>query len=218
MCLDLDQISHAKLLLTYRHRLAEDKMTTLTLPHLPCTLALTEWLLSPAQVTLVLTKLARQWVQRPFGLRRQFGAHAKYRFLVDFTNPPFRLLLAPGTSSPRVTTRAPRRPLIYAARIAGLLAAFLGVMHSNLGGDTLFFSRNLVIEGDTAAGLALRDALGDTLPDTLPDADADAGAKAIWHRAIADAKTTEADVVILADSGLLAHAAKNHHGKEPRAI
>lgn len=39
-----------------------------------------------------------------------------------------------------------------------------------------------------------------------------AGAEAIWHRAIADAETAGADAVILADIGLLAHAAEHHPG------
>ncbi|HEY8595459.1 MAG TPA: peptidase U32 family protein [Devosiaceae bacterium] len=37
-----------------------------------------------------------------------------------------------------------------------------------------------------------------------------AGAEAIWHRAVADAEAAEADAVILADLGLLAHAAERH--------
>ncbi len=37
-----------------------------------------------------------------------------------------------------------------------------------------------------------------------------AGAQAIWHRAVADAETAGADAVILADVGLLDHAASHH--------
>ena len=37
-----------------------------------------------------------------------------------------------------------------------------------------------------------------------------AGAEALWHRAIADAETTGADAVILADIGLLTYAAERH--------
>lgn len=37
-----------------------------------------------------------------------------------------------------------------------------------------------------------------------------AGAEDLWHRAIADAETAGADAVILADIGLLAHAAERH--------
>ncbi|MDP3526320.1 MAG: peptidase U32 family protein, partial [Hoeflea sp.] len=37
-----------------------------------------------------------------------------------------------------------------------------------------------------------------------------AGSEQLWHRAVADAKTAGADAVILADLGLLAHAADRH--------
>lgn len=37
-----------------------------------------------------------------------------------------------------------------------------------------------------------------------------AGDEAIWHRAVADAKAAGADAVILADLGLIAHAAEHH--------
>ncbi len=39
-----------------------------------------------------------------------------------------------------------------------------------------------------------------------------AGSEPLWHRAIADAERAGADAVILADLGLLAHAAENHPG------
>ncbi|MDA3887335.1 MAG: U32 family peptidase, partial [Allgaiera sp.] len=37
-----------------------------------------------------------------------------------------------------------------------------------------------------------------------------AGAESLWHQAVADAETAGADAVILADLGLLAHAAEHH--------
>ncbi len=39
-----------------------------------------------------------------------------------------------------------------------------------------------------------------------------AGAEPLWHRAIADAEAAGADAVILADIGILAHAAEHHSG------
>ena len=39
-----------------------------------------------------------------------------------------------------------------------------------------------------------------------------AGAETLWHRAIADAESAGADALILADLGLLAHAAQHHPG------
>jgi predicted lipid carrier protein YhbT len=47
------------------------------------------------------------------------------------------------------------------ARIAGPLAALIGMVQGGYDGDALFFSRHIVIEGDTEAVLALRNALDD---------------------------------------------------------
>lgn len=64
---------------------------------------------------------------------------------------------------------------------------------------------------EMAAGVAFAHARGSKVLvaiNTFPHA----GAEAIWHRAIADAETCGADAVILADIGLLAHAAEHHPG------
>lgn len=70
----------------------------------------------------------------------------------------------------------------------------------------LNFSRD-----DMAAGVAHAHARGAKLfvaINTFPRA----GAEALWHRAVADAAQAGADAVILADLGLLAHAAERHPG------
>lgn len=136
-------------------------MTNLTLPHLPRPLTLAAKPLPLAPITLVLTMLSRQLMQRHPGLQRRLGDHAQRRFLLDLTDLPFLLLLEPGGAAPRVTAHSRRRPPMHDTRITGLTAAFLGMMHGSLDGDALFFSRDLVIEGDTAAGLALRNAIDD---------------------------------------------------------
>ena len=136
-------------------------MTKLTLPHLPRPLALAARPLPLAPITLTLTMLARQLMRRHPGLQRRLGNHAQRRFLLDLTDLPFLLLLEPGGATPRVTAHSRRRPPPHDTRIAAPTAAFLGMMHGNLDGDALFFSRDLVIEGDTAAGLALRSAIDD---------------------------------------------------------
>lgn len=136
-------------------------MTEPTLPHLPRPLT---WAVAPlplTPITLALTRLTRQLLRRHPGLQRRLGAHANQRFLLDLTDLPFLLLLEPGTAAPRVTAHARRRAPAHDTRIAGLTAAFLGMMHGSLDGDALFFSRDLVIEGDTAAGLALRNSIDD---------------------------------------------------------
>jgi collagenase-like PrtC family protease len=64
---------------------------------------------------------------------------------------------------------------------------------------------------EMAAGIAYAHARGSKVLiaiNTFPQA----GAEPLWHRAIADAETAGADAVILADIGLLAHAAEYHTG------
>lgn len=136
-------------------------MTNLTLPHLPRALALAARPLPLAPVTIALTSLTRQLSRRHPGLLRRLGEHAARRFLLDLTDLPFLLLLEPETSAPRLTAFSRRNPPPHDTRIAGLTAAFLGMLHGSLDADALFFSRDLVIEGDTAAGLALRNAIDD---------------------------------------------------------
>ncbi len=136
-------------------------MTNLTLPHLPRAFALAARPLPLAPVTLILTALARQLMRRHPGLQKRLGEYAQRRFLLDLTDLPLLLLLKPATSAPQVIAFSRRQPPPYDARIAGVTAAFLGMMHGSLDGDALFFSRDLVIEGDTAAGLALRNAIDD---------------------------------------------------------
>jgi predicted lipid carrier protein YhbT len=141
--------------------LAEDKMTNLTLPHLPRPLALAAKAMPLAPLSLLLTRLARQLMRRNPGLQRRLGENARCRFLLDLTDLPFLLLLEPGGATPRVSAISRLRPPAHDTRIAGLTSAFLGMLHGSLDGDALFFSRDLVIEGDTAAGLALRNAIDD---------------------------------------------------------
>lgn len=62
---------------------------------------------------------------------------------------------------------------------------------------------------EMAAGIAFAHGRGSKVLiaiNTFPHA----GAESLWHRAIADAETAGADAVILADIGLLAHAAEHH--------
>ncbi len=136
-------------------------MTNLTLPHLPRPLAMAAKAMPLAPMTLLLTRLARQLVARHPGMQRRLGNHAQRRFLLDLIDLPFLLLLEPGGATPRVTALSRRHPPAHDIRIAGPTAAFLGLVHGSMDGDALFFSRDLVIEGDTAAGLALRNAIDD---------------------------------------------------------
>ncbi len=116
--------------------------------------------LGPAEpLGLPLTLIARRLIARHPSLISRLGEHAAARFAIDPTDLPLCLLLHPHPTRTRITVHrtAPEAD----ARIAGPLAALLGLVHGVYDGDALFFSRDLVIEGDTAAALALRNAIDD---------------------------------------------------------
>lgn len=110
-------------------------------------------------LSLTLTQVAKRIARHHPGLFRRLGEHGHARFILDPTDLPFVLRLEPRGGAPRVI--ALRTAGQADARIAGPLSALIGLVHGAFDGDALFFSRDLVIEGDTAAALALRNAIDD---------------------------------------------------------
>nr|WP_242511785.1 SCP2 sterol-binding domain-containing protein [Rhodobaculum claviforme] len=108
---------------------------------------------------LALTLIARRLIARHPGLIARLGDYGDARFAIDPTDLPLTLLMHPHPTHTRITLH--RRPPEADARIAGPLAGLLGLVHGAYDGDALFFSRDLVIEGDTSAALALRNAIDD---------------------------------------------------------
>ncbi len=104
---------------------------------------------------------------RPDILRR-LGDHAYKRFAIDPTDCPFAFLLTPHPEKPVLRVVRSLTGIDHDARIAGVLVVLVGLLDGAYDGDALFFSRDLVIEGDTAAVLALRNAIEDAA--LTPDA------------------------------------------------
>ena len=129
------------------------------IPRAPVTLALALRLLPLGPLAVSLTAYARHVARHHPGLFRRLGVYNHTRFVLDPTDLPFVICLDPNGGVPRVTLARGRGD--GAARIAGPLAALLGLVHGRFDGDALFFSRDLVIEGDTSAALALRNAIDD---------------------------------------------------------
>lgn len=94
------------------------------------------------------------------GIFNRLGSYADKRYGLDPTDLPFAFVLEPRRVNPRVTaTRSlPRR---IDVRIAGPLAALIGLVEGTCDGDALFFSRDIQIEGDMEAAVALRNAVDD---------------------------------------------------------
>ena len=110
-----------------------------------------------APVALALNRLARRVARSHPSMFRRMGPHAHARFEIDPTDLPFVIVIEPRGGAPLVALS--RQPKPCDARIAGPLAALLGMVHGAYDGDALFFSRDLTVEGDTSAVLALRNAI-----------------------------------------------------------
>lgn len=112
-----------------------------------------------APASLLLSRLMRGMATRHPAILRRLGPHADARILIDVTDAPALLLMEPGAR--RITLHRRARPPAAEAAIRGRLSAFLSMLHGAEDGDALFFSGDLEISGDTAAVLALRNALDD---------------------------------------------------------
>jgi predicted lipid carrier protein YhbT len=112
-----------------------------------------------APISLALGAAAKRLAAAHPGLFARLGTYGNARFVLDPTDLPFVICLAPNGGAPEIAAR--RRPGQGDATIRGPLAALLGLVHGTYDGDALFFSRELTIEGDTAAALALRNAVDD---------------------------------------------------------
>jgi predicted lipid carrier protein YhbT len=81
-------------------------------------------------------------------------------FLVDPVDLPFDFLLRPGAFPPRLTVfRTGKSGVEASATIRGSLLSLIDLLEGRVDGDALFFSRDLVFEGDTEAVLTLRNAI-----------------------------------------------------------
>ncbi|WP_415183738.1 ubiquinone anaerobic biosynthesis accessory factor UbiT [Phaeovulum sp.] len=129
------------------------------LPRLPRVMAGMMRPLPLLPVSLMLSSLSRKLSRDHPGMFRRLGEHGEKRFVLDPTDLPLVLLMDLRGGVPKVT--AHRRTPEADTRIAGPLSAFLGMIHGAYDGDALFFSRDLVVEGDTGAALALRNAIDD---------------------------------------------------------
>jgi predicted lipid carrier protein YhbT len=96
----------------------------------------------------------------------RLGEHSQKRFGLNPTDLPFVFVLEPSRSRP-VAVAMRQLPSDLDARISGRLGALLGLVSGEFDGDALFFSREIRIEGDMEAVLALRNAIDGVGVDLL---------------------------------------------------
>jgi predicted lipid carrier protein YhbT len=135
--------------------------------------------LMPLQLPLAL--VLRSLVARHPRIFERLGEHAAKRFGIEPTDLPFAFVLEPRPQAPKVVAVRNLPPDIP-VRIAGPLVGLLGLIDGSYDGDALFFSRELVIEGDVEAVVALRNAIDSEDVDLVADAAALLGPLAPFGR------------------------------------
>ncbi|MBE0530109.1 MAG: SCP2 sterol-binding domain-containing protein [Rhodospirillales bacterium] len=99
----------------------------------------------------------------------RLGEYGSRRFLVDPIDLPFAFLLMPRADDPQVhMVRSGEEPNADVA-IHGSFGTLIALLEGRVDGDALFFSRDLTVEGDTEALLALRNAVDGEGIDLLED-------------------------------------------------
>jgi predicted lipid carrier protein YhbT len=106
-----------------------------------------------------LTAMMRLMVSRHRAVFDRMTDYADAVFIVDPSDLPLRLAMRLDDRAPvlRVATDADLAKAT--ARIQGPLAQLIALLEGRIDGDALFFNRQLVVEGDTEAIVALRNAV-----------------------------------------------------------
>jgi predicted lipid carrier protein YhbT len=119
----------------------------------------------------LLSHLITSLVKRHPNLFDRLGDYGSKRFLIDPVDLPFTMLLCPDSRQPELTPHSRETPPEHDAAILGPLGKFIDLVNGEEDGDALFFSRDLQIEGDTEAVLALRNAIDDMEIDLVEEID-----------------------------------------------
>lgn len=108
---------------------------------------------------IFLQQLTSSIVRRHPDILERIGRIGLLRFGIDPIDVPFvmEIELRDSTANVRVIRSLEGRSL--QAQITGTLAALMGLVDGEVDGDALFFSREIVVTGDIAAVLALRNAV-----------------------------------------------------------
>lgn len=98
----------------------------------------------------------------------RLGEHAGKRFGIRTTDLPFAFIIETSAHRPRLLL-ARELPAGLDAAISASLINLLALVEGRVDGDALMFSRQLVIEGDVEAVLALRNAIDDAGLDLVEE-------------------------------------------------
>lgn len=90
-------------------------------------------------------------------------------FLIDPVDLPFVFLLHPDAEAPSLVALGGAGAVEATATIRAPLLSLIDLLEGRIDGDALFFSRDLVIEGETEAVVALRNAVDGAEIDIVAD-------------------------------------------------
>ena len=133
-----------------RNRLELSNLPRLLLAPMPL------FLLQPA-----LHRIINNIIRKKPEIFHRIGIHKDKQFLIDPLNMPFVLLLRPDPQQPFLRAYRRSESIQFDARIGGTFLTLLDMIDGRLDGDALFFSRDLIVEGNTEAVVCLRNALDD---------------------------------------------------------
>lgn len=147
-------------------------------PRLPALLTSVMRLLPTRPLELAVDRLMVSTAQRHPDLFDRLGAHADKAIAIAPADVPVVFLLRPSRDAPQVEVRPDYPMPACDAMITGPLFALVDLAEGRVDGDALFFSRDIRIEGDVEAVLALRNALDGEGIDLIAEALAPLGALA----------------------------------------
>ena len=110
-------------------------------------------------LAFALTGAVRDLARRRPELFERLDAFAEREIAVMPSDLPFAFVVEPRGTAARVRVVDHEEAERAAARIRATLLVLLGLLDGTYDGDALFFTRDLVVEGDTGVVVALRNTL-----------------------------------------------------------
>lgn len=139
-----------------------------TVSRVPIALAFAGRVLPLLPLQILLATCLREIRTRHPQIFDRLGPYSGKTFGLAPTDLPFAFVLEPRRLNPRVF--ATRSLPATDVRIAGPFATLISLADGTCDGDALFFSRDIQIEGDMEAALALRNAIDDCRIDIVAEA------------------------------------------------
>lgn len=116
----------------------------------------------------LLRRIVRNVANKHPELFARLGDSCHKSFLIDPHNVPFFLLLQPDPANPQLKAYNRGEDVHHDVYISGTFVTLLRMIDAQVDSDALFFSRELIVTGNSEAVVALRNALDD-MDETLAD-------------------------------------------------